>query len=780
MTTRGQINSNFYQIVNVDVDGNPTEVKPEYITGGNVDHANVADVANSVSVSNVVGIGNIATTNYDNDANHVLYGNGVWANINSVPTANANYANFAGNSFGVNAAVGNVYITGGTNGYVLQTDGNGNLTWTAQTGGGGNASPGGANTQIQYNDSGNFAGSANFTFNNVTDTVTLAGNLTVGNITSVDSITFDTANSPGVTTVAQLDWDDGDGTLELLMKGGNVTQQIGTQEFARVHNSEATTLNKGEVVYVFGAVGNRLSVKRAQADTEATSFGTVGFVAESIASGAEGFIITSGALYKLNTNGLTAGNAVYLSPTVAGGYTTTKPVAPDQLVVLGWIERVSTTVGSIYVKVDNGYEIDELHDVLITSPVAGQALVYNSSNLWVNGNPNVANYAGYVTQAAQSNITSLGTLTSLSVSGNITAGNINGGNLVSANYFSGNGSSITGIVGGVTGDIQFNNGSSFGGANSFTFDGNLTHPNVTLNTPTGIIGTSPRTVTLNFITGSGAGNIGRSNASGGTNSLFINDANAVSISAPTVNLGANSNVKITGGSSGQVLSTDGVGNLSWASTLTITGSNTQVFYNDNGALGASANLTFNNTTNTLSVTNITGNGAGLTSITGANVTGTVANANYANFAGDVVNSAQPNITSLGTLTSLSVTGNISGGNISTIGLANLANVQLKIYEETVLASANTSTSITPDLSTGSIFRYTANASFTFNSMANAVAGSSATVIVTQDGTGGRTLTSTMKFAGGAKTLSTAASAIDIISVFYDGTTYYATLSKGYA
>ena len=100
MTTRGQVNSNFYQIVDVDVDGNPTQVKPEYINIGNVGnayHANYADVANSVSVSNVTGIGNIATTNYDGNSSHVLYGNGVWANVaGGSNTANANYANFAG------------------------------------------------------------------------------------------------------------------------------------------------------------------------------------------------------------------------------------------------------------------------------------------------------------------------------------------------------------------------------------------------------------------------------------------------------------------------------------------------------------------------------------------------------------------------------------------------------------------------------------------------------------------------------------------------------------
>jgi len=62
------------------------------------------------------------------------------------------------------------------------------------------------------------------------------------------------------------------------------------------------------------------------------------------------------------------------------------------------------------------------------------------------GNSNYANSSGTVTSSSQPNITSVGTLTSLSVSGNITAGNINGGNLVVANFFSGNGSLLTGLV----------------------------------------------------------------------------------------------------------------------------------------------------------------------------------------------------------------------------------------------------------------------------------------------------------------------------------------------
>ena len=79
---------------------------------------------------------------------------------------------------------------------------------------------------------------------------------------------------------------------------------------------------------MFGAQGNRVSVKRAQANSDANSLGTLGMVSANIAAGAEGFVTVSGAVYKLNTSTLTAGAAVYLSPTVAGAYTTTKPVAP--------------------------------------------------------------------------------------------------------------------------------------------------------------------------------------------------------------------------------------------------------------------------------------------------------------------------------------------------------------------------------------------------------------------------------------------------------------------
>ena len=148
------------------------------------------------------------------------------------------------------------------------------------------------------------------------------------------------------------------------------------------------------------------------------------------------------------------------------------------------------------------------------------------------------------------------------------------------------------------------------------------------------------------------------------NSGIANISNlSVGISA---NLGANSNVKITGGTSGQILSTDGSGNLSWITvgSGTPAGSNTYVQFNDSNAFGASANFSFDKVNKTLTVDNIVANGVGLTSLTGANVTGTVQNAMFAN---TVVLANQPNITSLGTLTSLAVTGNITAGNVSVSG-----------------------------------------------------------------------------------------------------------------
>lgn len=158
------------------------------------------------------------------------------------------------------------------------------------------------------------------------------------------------------------------------------------QLFAYVTNDDAVTINKGQPVYAFSATGNRMSVKLAFNTSDATSAQTVGVVfSTSIAPNQRGFVITQGVIDGLDTSMYAAGNQLYLGAT-AGSLTNVKPYAPNHLVYIGIVERANAGNGQIYVKPQNGYELEELHDVdLITvPPINGDALVFNGS-LWVPG-----------------------------------------------------------------------------------------------------------------------------------------------------------------------------------------------------------------------------------------------------------------------------------------------------------------------------------------------------------------------------------------------------------
>lgn len=105
----------------------------------------------------------------------------------------------------------------------------------------------------------------------------------------------------------------------------------------------------------------------------------------------------------------------------------------------------------------------------------------------------------------------------------------------------------------------------------------------------------------------------------------------------------------------------------------------------------------------------------------------------------------------------------------------------KDIREAVYAIGNSgAATLTPDAANGTVQTITATGNFTLSAFTSPISGQTVTFIITQDATGGRVLTSTMKFASGSKTLSTAANSIDILTVSYIGTTYYASLSKGFA
>jgi hypothetical protein len=371
-------------------------------------------------------------------------------------------------------------------------------------------------------------------------TVTLDDN---GNIINANSLGLDTTPATVPTTVGTMSWDDGDGVPTVAVKGGNVNLQVGTQELARVYNDSGTTLTKGQVVYISGAQGNRVAVRLARANVEATSFGTIGLVAETMTAGAEGFIIVSGALYKLDTTGLIAGATVYVSPTTAGAVTTTKPQAPDQLVVVGWVERVDNIVGSIYVKIDNGYELDELHDVQITSPQSGNLLIYDATTspigVWKNANLTdgtgitITEGAGSVT-IANAGVTQATAGTGISVSagtGNVTITNTAPDQTVAIS--SGTGISVTGTYpnftvtntspssGGTVTSVSALTLGTTGTDLSSTVANSTTTPVITLNVPTasasnrGALSSADWT-TFNSKVTSVSGTTGRITSSGGT------------------------------------------------------------------------------------------------------------------------------------------------------------------------------------------------------------------------------------------------------------------------
>ena len=155
-----------------------------------------------------------------------------------------------------------------------------------------------------------------------------------------------------------------------------------------VTNAETTALAVGEVVYLFGAQGDRATVKRASNTSDATSSKTVGIVAQTILPNGTGAVVTQGYVSGLNTSAYTPGDVLWLSST-AGQFTTTKAVAPNHLVFIGVVARANAGNGIVYVKTQNGYEVNELHDVKTNGKAVGDVLMWDGS-LWVNSQIDLA------------------------------------------------------------------------------------------------------------------------------------------------------------------------------------------------------------------------------------------------------------------------------------------------------------------------------------------------------------------------------------------------------
>lgn len=194
--------------------------------------------------------------------------------------------------------------------------------------------------------------------------------LTAANVGALASVT----SSDGSITVSQV------GTaVDLAVSAASPASTL----LLQVRNNSGATMTKGTVVYINGVIGQLPTIAKALATSDATSAQTQGLVTSDIANNSNGYVTIVGLVTNLDTSAYTDGAQLYLSGTTAGAMTATKQYAPVHLVYVGIVVHAHPTQGKIQVKVQNGYELDELHNVSAQTPATGQTIVYNSSTgLW--------------------------------------------------------------------------------------------------------------------------------------------------------------------------------------------------------------------------------------------------------------------------------------------------------------------------------------------------------------------------------------------------------------
>ena len=234
-----------------------------------------------------------------------------------------------------------------------------------------------------------------------------------------------------------------------------------TELDAYVKNTTGSGLTKGQAVYINSAQGDHPTITLAIASGESTSSKTLGLLKQDLANNAFGFVVTDGTLNNVDTSlAGTAGDPVWLSPTTPGALlygTANKPSAPNHQVFLGYVIVKQQNSGKIFVKVQNGFELGELHNVAVNGTSDGKFLQYNSaSGLWL--------------------ASSSGNFTTLQVNG--TGVSVSGHTHISSNITDFN-SSVSGLLPTIanSGDnrILTSTGSTVGinAESNLTFDGNL-------------------------------------------------------------------------------------------------------------------------------------------------------------------------------------------------------------------------------------------------------------------------------------------------------------------
>jgi len=229
-------------------------------------------------------------------------------------------------------------------------------TWKAMTGGGGGVPYTGATSNVDLGEYGLDTG----------------------------FVSFDTTPTGTPTTQGTMSWDTDHNTVQLVMNGttGRVLEDL----FYIAKNQTGSTIPKGTVVRADGTLGasGRIKIAPFLADGTYPSEYLMGVTAEDILDGADGMVVHFGQIKNFNTSAYTDGTILYASTTSAGGYTTTAPTAPNNIIQVAIVIHAATN-GVLQVRPTIGSNINSDEGVLITTPSNGQVLTYNStSSLWEN------------------------------------------------------------------------------------------------------------------------------------------------------------------------------------------------------------------------------------------------------------------------------------------------------------------------------------------------------------------------------------------------------------
>jgi hypothetical protein len=203
-------------------------------------------------------------------------------------------------------------------------------------------------------------------------------------ITQVDYFALNTSSTVAVTT-AKAVWNATEGAIEVGLNS-SVNALLGVDAHVQVYNQSGSPFTKGQVVRQDGSSGTRLKVVLALGTDDANSATTIGLISQTIGDNSSGFIITNGLLRGINTNAFNEGDTLWLSATTPGGLVNTRPTQPNHSVRIGYvIKKAGVADGIIYVDILNGFELEELHDVLVTTVANRDFLSYDSSTtVWRN------------------------------------------------------------------------------------------------------------------------------------------------------------------------------------------------------------------------------------------------------------------------------------------------------------------------------------------------------------------------------------------------------------